>query len=136
MVFSINPGANQAQFVANALATPNTTTTTSGSTTSTTSTAPVASGTPTNWQVTVGANGTLAYNPPTIQANVGDTVTFTFEAKNHTVSQSSFAQPCTPLANGFNSGFMPIQAGSTTFPSFTITVNDVSHAYHEYSSEV
>lgn len=33
--------------------------------------------------VQVGANGGLAYNPPSINASVGDTVAFQFLAKNH-----------------------------------------------------
>jgi hypothetical protein len=34
----------------------------------------------------------------------GDIVVFTFFPKNHTVTQSSFAQPCTPLDGGFDTG--------------------------------
>jgi plastocyanin len=79
--------------------------------------------------VTVGANGTLTYDPPSIQANVRDTVKFVFAAKNHTITQSSFADPCRKLQFtsttgqiGFDSGFVPGEAdGSATF---SITVND------------
>jgi len=78
-----------------------------------------------NHEVTVGANGTLDYNPEAISADVGDTVTFVFYPKNHTVTQSSLAAPCTPLEGGISSGFMPVPANQTdNFPTFTITVND------------
>ena len=34
----------------------------------------------------------------------GDTVSFTFHPKNHTVTQSSFDAPCTPLYGGTDTG--------------------------------
>ena len=37
-------------------------------------------------------------------AAVGDTVEFTFHPQNHSVTQSSFAEPCTPLPGGFDTG--------------------------------
>jgi len=79
----------------------------------------------TNHEVTVGAGGQLAFNPEAISANPGDTVTFVFNPKNHTVTQSSLAAPCTPLDGGVSSGFMPVPANQTdNFPTFTISVND------------
>lgn len=77
--------------------------------------------------VIVGGNGTLTYDPPSIAANVRDTVIFKFVAKNHTISRSSFRNPCIKLSAddggpGFDSGFIPGNAdGSATF---SITVND------------
>lgn len=73
--------------------------------------------------VTVGGNGSLTYDPPFIQAAVRDTVKFVFAAKNHTVTQSSFGDPCRKLQFtsttgqvGFDSGFVPGAAdGSATF---------------------
>jgi plastocyanin len=71
------------------------------------------------------ANGTLAYSPEAISAQPGDQVVFHFNPKNHTVTQSSFAGPCSPKDGGFNSGFMPVAANVTdNFPTYTITVND------------
>ena len=37
-------------------------------------------------------------------AEVGDIVEFTFHPKNHSVTQSSFPAPCTPLEGGFDTG--------------------------------
>ena len=37
-------------------------------------------------------------------ADVGDEVFFTFLTKNHTVTQSSFANPCGRLEGGVDSG--------------------------------
>jgi len=73
-------------------------------------------------QVQVG-NGGLTFTPNTVTAAVGDTVTFVYYPKNHTVTQSSFAAPCQPLAGGLDSGFQPVAAGAASVPSFTVTVN-------------
>lgn len=74
-------------------------------------------------KVAVGETG-LTYSPSDIKAPVGTAVEFSFYPKNHTVTQSSFADPCHPLAaGGFFSSFVPTAAspGTTTF---TIVVND------------
>jgi len=74
-------------------------------------------------KVTVGADGKLGFNPKNITAAVGTQVEFSFYPKNHTVTQSSFANPCHPLAGGFFSGFVPT-VNSPSGTTFTITVND------------
>ncbi|OBZ75762.1 hypothetical protein A0H81_04080 [Grifola frondosa] len=80
--------------------------------------------------VKVGANGTLAYDPPQVTANPGDTIAFQFLAKNHTVTQSTFADPCSNLTNadgstGIDSGFQFVPTSATSFPqwSFTLSAN-------------
>jgi len=81
-------------------------------------------------QVTVGDAGSLAFNPTSVTAQAGDTVIFEFRAKNHSVTQSSFAQPCTFLTSaagpGVDSGFQPVPAGSTSFPQWSITIDNSS----------
>ncbi|CAG7845996.1 SubName: Full=Uncharacterized protein {ECO:0000313/EMBL:CCA69287.1} [Serendipita indica DSM 11827] len=79
--------------------------------------------------VLVGANGSLAYDPPSIQANVRDTVRFVFKAKNHTITQSSFGDPCRKLEFtsttgqvGFDSGFVPGKDDNSAF--FDVKVNE------------
>jgi len=93
--------------------------------------------------VTVG-NGALRFVPNDITANIGDQIEFSFFPKarpslplpspsppkqnltntpqNHSVTQSSFADPCHPLAGGFFSTFIP--TNSTSPEVFTLTVND------------
>jgi len=79
-----------------------------------------------NITVQVGANG-LSYTPSNFTANVGDIVNFVFYAKNHTVTQSSFAAPCTKFVNtttnavGIASGFVPV-AANTTGPTWSIQI--------------
>ena len=121
MVFAINPGPGQlAAFQAAAKATGNTNNATATSATSSAATisasptaastsAAATASTQTNHKVLVGEGGTLSYSPPNITAQAGDTITFEFRAKNHTVSQSSFAAPCRLLGAtsgtpGFDSG--------------------------------
>lgn len=62
---------------------------------------PVAPPAASNTQyVMVGGSAGLVYSPEYVYANVGDTILFQFGAKNHTVTQSSFAQPCWALPGG------------------------------------
>ena len=64
---------------------------------------------PVTHEVTVGANGMLAFSPSSITALVGDSIEFTFYPKNHSVTQSTFSNPCVPIeqttgTKGFDSG--------------------------------
>jgi plastocyanin len=114
-------------------------------------TAPTPAVQPIDHKIIVGPDGQLVYNPANISAAIGDTVTFEFRPKNHTVTQSSFLKPCEPLVNattgavGFKSGLyvlsdhskmvntdsfirfssQPVDANATTFPQFQIKINDV-----------
>ncbi|KAK1220422.1 hypothetical protein PQX77_016803 [Marasmius sp. AFHP31] len=150
MVFAVNPGDKFEAFKAAAAG--NSTTTATGSATSgavtvtatvtvsngqtitTTygsfpgSSAPTAATTRDHRVVVGGTGGKLTYEPANITAQAGDTVTFEFRQKNHTVTQSSFEQPCQALSAGgqagFDSGFMAVADSATNFPTYTIQVND------------
>jgi hypothetical protein len=75
------------------------------------------------------ANGTsLTYSPNNIVAAKGDMVQFQFMPKNHTVTQSNFDDPCTPISSHSNitgvfSGFMPVSETDTSIPTYTILIN-------------
>ncbi|KDR68793.1 hypothetical protein GALMADRAFT_231117 [Galerina marginata CBS 339.88] len=78
--------------------------------------------------IKVGFDSALAFDPTNIVADVGDTVVFEFHAKNQSVTQSTFAQPCTRQTApslGFDSGFWPIAANATEvgLPQSSITVS-------------
>jgi len=83
--------------------------------------------------VAVGQNG-LTYSPSNITAAVGDIVSFTFYAKNHSATQSTFAAPCTQLVNstggstivGISSGYMPVGANATSNPVWSFSVQDTT----------
>jgi plastocyanin len=77
--------------------------------------------------VTVGGGGSLTYDPPFIRAAVRDTVKFVFTTKNHTITQSTFSDPCRKLSattgeEGFDSGFIPGKDDQSA--TFSIKVND------------
>jgi plastocyanin len=81
-------------------------------------------------KVIVGGPGKLAFDPPHVNALPRDTVVFEFHQKNHTVTQSTFDDPCRPFsvsgATGFDSGFMPVADSATEFPVWNYTVKDTS----------
>lgn len=106
MVFAINPGTKLAAFQAAA---------TAGAASPSVSSTPAASPsgttipTSTDHRIIVGGTGVIAFNPPNITAQVGDTITFEFHQKNHTATASSFGAPCVDLLAstgqaGFDSG--------------------------------
>ncbi|WWD07872.1 hypothetical protein V865_005979 [Kwoniella europaea PYCC6329] len=70
--------------------------------------------------VNVGNIKTLTFQPSEVKAELGDIIEFKFLAGNHTVTQSTFASPCTNA--GFNSGQIPGNPDSPT--SYSILVND------------
>ncbi|KAE9375898.1 Cupredoxin [Stipitochalara longipes BDJ] len=74
--------------------------------------------------VSVGFGGLLKFSPSDITASVGDHVEFTFFATNHSVTQSSFADPCHPLAGGLFSTFQP--TANISSKVFVVTVTDTS----------
>jgi len=77
--------------------------------------------------VTVGANNGLTYEPSSATGKVGDVLAFQFQSKNHTVTQSTFDQPCTFKTGGADSGFLAVPAGATQFSEWSFTiVNDTA----------
>jgi len=90
-----------------------------------------------NHTVWVGASqsGTtgLVFDPQVITAATGDFVNFEFRGGNHTVTQSSFANPCTQQfntvtqANGFSSPFMPFDATTGQIGVFTLEVTQTTN---------
>jgi len=79
--------------------------------------------------VQVGANATLTYSPASFTAEVGDIVTFVFNSKNHTITQSLFPTPCEqfinttdPNAVPVDSKFQPVAANASTLPTYSLQV--------------
>jgi plastocyanin len=87
---------------------------------------PTPAVTPQDHRIVVGADGQLSYNPANITAAINDTVTFEFRPKNHTVTQSTFSNPCEGKPDGFKSGFRPVAADSADVSTFTIKINDTA----------
>ncbi|CAL1717089.1 unnamed protein product [Somion occarium] len=91
------------------------------------------------YTVTVGIDETdgqpgLGFDPTTIRPAVGDTITFTFQlpgyiknpsVSQHSATQSTFDNPCTPKEGGFDTGVQSTgSANSNTGSSFDLLVND------------
>ncbi|KAI0929065.1 hypothetical protein AcW2_004876 [Taiwanofungus camphoratus] len=81
--------------------------------------------------VKVGENNTLTYNPSSVNATVGDTLFFEFLSKNHTITQSTFAAPCSNFTfpngtTGLDSGFQFVAANATNFPGYSFTITNAS----------
>jgi len=74
------------------------------------------------WNVIVGQNETLTFTPSSLSGvSLGDTVSFQFVSKNHSVVQSTFAGPCT--AAGLSSGFQDVpNVAGPTFPTWSVQV--------------
>lgn len=81
-----------------------------------------------------GANGELTFDPNSLTAAEGDTVTFNFWPKNHSVAQAAFATPCQPADNGFWSGFYPTTNGLAE-DSFQITIINASRPLWYYCTQ-
>jgi len=65
--------------------------------------------------VTVGGSS-ITFTPESVTAQPGDVVVFTFQQKNHTVTQSTFASPCQHTVDGFDTGFVPVAADNVNGP--------------------
>jgi len=79
--------------------------------------------------ILVGAGGNLVFSPSNISAAVGDTISFQFQGKNHSVTQSTFANPCeiqTTPAQGIDSDFQFVDPTATQLPQWSFTVNNAS----------
>ncbi|KAF8186041.1 hypothetical protein K438DRAFT_1038073 [Mycena galopus ATCC 62051] len=82
-------------------------------------------------QVQVGFNGTGAatvFSPNQITAPVGTILSFQFIGVpgNHTVTQSTFAAPCTPAAGGFDSGWVGVPSTLPVMPTWNLTITNAS----------
>jgi len=73
-----------------------------------------------------GDGGALIFSPEATFADPGDQVVYHFNPKNHTVTQSSFAGPCSHKEGGFDSGFLPVgsDVAADSRPTYTVYVND------------
>jgi len=79
-----------------------------------------------NITVVVAQNGALTFTPSNVTASEGDTVSFQFVAGNHTVTQSTFDNPCTLMANGIDSGYQAVESGAASVPQYSFSVTNAS----------
>ncbi|ORY64354.1 Cupredoxin [Pseudomassariella vexata] len=79
------------------------------------------------------SNASLTFSPDNLQVPAGDMIQFQFRAGNHSVVQSNFDNPCTPISmhtntTGIFSGYQPVAASSAMgmVPTYTIMVSDTT----------
>jgi plastocyanin len=84
--------------------------------------------------VVVGNNSKLLFEPDNIKAAEGDTVTFKFWPKNHSVAQATFNNPCQPMENGFWSGYIP-SSDKAAATEFMFTVKNASQPVWFYCTQ-
>jgi plastocyanin len=75
--------------------------------------------------VNVGTDKGYAYNPGQLNASIGDTVRFNFLGRNHSVTQSDLASPCT-YNGGFDTGlnqFNPLNISGKFMVDFQVNVS-------------
>lgn len=92
---------------------------------------PVVSLTGVTHSVNAGLGG-LRFDPDNVVAEVGDVVEWHFLPANHSIAQSSFGEPCEPLADGtgFFSGFNFATAEGQSANVFQIVVEDVKPIWY------
>ncbi|RDW65471.1 hypothetical protein BP5796_10163 [Coleophoma crateriformis] len=80
-------------------------------------------------------NKSLVFTPNDVTAAPGDVLQFQFSMINHTVTQSTFANPCMPIAGSeanaaeIHSGFVPVGANQTTVTTFEVPINNTQPMY-------
>lgn len=77
----------------------------------------------TTHNISVGANQGLTFDPPQLNAPMGDIVQFVFMGKNHSVTQSTFPKPCELAPNGVDSGFQLTKPNATDFAAWSFQIN-------------
>ncbi|KAH8835164.1 hypothetical protein DL96DRAFT_1519823 [Flagelloscypha sp. PMI_526] len=75
-------------------------------------------------KVIVGGPSGLLFDPAEVSAAPRDTVIFEIHSKNHSVTQSTFTDPCRKKQDGFDSDLMPVADENGPFQTFSVTVND------------
>ncbi|KAG6828139.1 hypothetical protein H0H92_009093 [Tricholoma furcatifolium] len=73
--------------------------------------------------------GVYQFIPPVLNVTNGTTITFKFTGApgNHSVTQSSFANPCEDLSGGFDSGWVFIPANNVSAsPEWNLTITNAS----------
>ncbi|KAI0013250.1 hypothetical protein F4779DRAFT_613778 [Xylariaceae sp. FL0662B] len=84
--------------------------------------------------VSVGTtDGSPVFKPDNIKANVGEMIQFQFRGGNHSVAQSTFDNPCSPISQssnmtGFFTGYQPVDASQAMgmIPTYTMMVTSMT----------
>ncbi|KAF7594867.1 hypothetical protein BBP40_007901 [Aspergillus hancockii] len=75
-------------------------------------------------RVAVGHQNAPAFSPNRLNANIGDRIIFEFHNHNHTLTQSSLGEPCSPIG-ALDTGFGQYNPQDRSGITLTITVNSL-----------
>ncbi|KAF8876652.1 hypothetical protein BD779DRAFT_1677684 [Infundibulicybe gibba] len=72
--------------------------------------------------------GIFQFIPPSVNATNGTVITFRFSGApgNHSITQSTFTDPCNPAPGGFDSGWVFLNTPVTPVPEWNLTITDDS----------
>jgi plastocyanin len=90
--------------------------------------------------VLVGQDTQFKFSPDTVNASVGDSITWVFYPGGHTVVRASFGWPCIPwnmstdLPGFFYSGEIAPQTVVDPLPQYTIQINDTAPIFYYCSA--
>lgn len=79
--------------------------------------------------IIVGGVETLMFTPDRLNANIGDRILFDFRSVNHTLTQSSLENPCSPI-HQFDTGLGQFNPGGRNDLSVILTVNTPSPRWY------
>ncbi|EQL34753.1 hypothetical protein BDFG_03456 [Blastomyces dermatitidis ATCC 26199] len=74
------------------------------------------------------SEGSQRFYPDSLTVEPGSMVQFQFHPANHSVAQSTFEDPCSPMSDGtgIRSGFLAVSPDSSDMPVFTVMINDTN----------
>ena len=75
-------------------------------------------------RIAVGQADSPVFSPNRLNANIGDKIIFEFHSLNHTLTQSSLRNPCSPIG-GLDTGFSQYNPQDRKDLTLTITVNSL-----------
>ncbi|RMZ46508.1 hypothetical protein CA14_008328 [Aspergillus flavus] len=75
-------------------------------------------------RIAVGQTDSPTFSPNRLNANIGDQIIFEFHSLNHTLTQSSLGNPCSPIG-GLDTGFNQYNPQDREDLTLTITVNSL-----------
>lgn len=82
--------------------------------------------------------GFLQFIPPSVVAQNGSVITLIFSGSpgNHSVTQTSFNDPCQPLSGGFDSGFVHVPLDTYEgYPTWNLTITNDAISVWFYSAQ-
>ncbi|KAJ4490707.1 hypothetical protein J3R30DRAFT_3751676 [Lentinula aciculospora] len=85
------------------------------------------------------SGGIFQFKPSSFNATNGSVITFEFSGNpgNHSITQSALSNPCQPMSEGFDSGWVLIPTGGVTpNPLWNLTITDDSNPIYFFCKQL